>query len=332
MNKDLWEKYNSNALNEGLSQKRIAKLKLMFDTISRGLGDLNKAQREDIEAFVDKLHKDKFTRLNGSPYSGSSKSDIKKFLKMFYKWLKGDNEVYPLEVRWIKTRIAKDEKPKEKEILSIKEVVKLSKSFKELEFKILTLLLFDSGFRISELLTAKKRNIKWEEYQDGKKCFWIECTESKTFPRKVPIPLFTDEIKAYLKSDIFQRLPDNMFLFNMSYSFLHNKFRDNAKRILNKHISPHSLRHSSATYYAKELEGNAMALAQRYGWAFNSKELQTYIRRSGTYQRATAQKVYSNEISKIKEENVNLSARLEKLEKFVESLMNEKKINKKLSS
>jgi len=98
-------------------------------------------------------------------------------------------------------------------------------------------------------------------------------------------------------------------------------------KVLGKKITPHALRHSSATYYAKEFDGNMMLLADRYGWTYSSKELRTYIRRSGAYQRAGAKKVFSNEVEKLREENRNVKETLrameEKMEKMQENIAKE---------
>lgn len=93
--------------------------------------------------------------------------------------------------------------------------------------------------------------------------------------------------------------------------------KKNSLEFLKIKITPHCLRHSSATFYAREFDGNMNLLAQRYGWTFSSKQLQTYIRRSGAYQKAGAKKVFTNEVAKVKEQNVLLKERLEKLESIM---------------
>jgi len=94
-NQTLWERFENNLLNQGLTRNRIAKLQQMFNTTNRllpkGLKDSN---RDDIESFVNDLHRDVILSNKGKPYSGSSKSDMKKFIKQFFKWYKGKNEFY----------------------------------------------------------------------------------------------------------------------------------------------------------------------------------------------------------------------------------------------
>lgn len=291
----------------------------MFNVIRRGLKKpFDKITREDMEEFISSLNRNEFKTKKGQPYSGSTKSDIKKFIKQFWKWKFGDDEEYPKVVSWIKTNISKDERPIEKEVLSYKEVIKFANHFKKIDYKILVLLLFDSGFRIQEMMSVKKKDLKWDNYDGIKKCFWIKCNKSKTMVRNVPVPLFSEEIKTFVNSSYFQNLKDDDDIFTMNYVSICNNLRYAGEKVLGKkHITAHNLRHSSATYYSKEFDGNMNLIADRYGWAYNSDELKLYIRRSGAYQRAGVKKVFDNQLVKIKEENEDLKRRLDDMEKNI---------------
>lgn len=302
MNNELWSKFENHMLNEAVTKRRLKKLKQMFVTCERGIDNLETANRKTIEVFINRLNKNEFKSLQKKDYSGSTKADIKKFLKQFYKWYKGKNEYYPKEVIWIKAKISKDEQPKEKPILSIKEVIKLANRFKKLEYKLLTLMLFDSGFRIQEMLSVKKKDLSWGEFIENEKCFWLYCNESKTEKRKVPIPLFTEEIQAFVNSSYFQNLDNEELLMPQRYDNICHLMKRHSLKLFgeNKIVTPHILRHSSATYYSQEYDGNMNLIAIRYGWSFSSKELKTYIRRSGAYQKAGAKKSFENEVIKLK--------------------------------
>lgn len=315
--KDLWQDFENHLLNQQVTQKRINKLRSMFKAVCRFI-DLKTAKREQIEKFVNGLHRNENKKIDGYNYSGSAKSDIKKFLKQYFKHTKGEDEFYPKEVSWIKTNIAKDEKPKEKEVITQRESIKLASHFRKVEFRILTLLLFDAGFRIEEMLTTRKRDLTWDTFDDeGNKCFWIKCSESKTEQRNIPIQLFTEDLKAFMNSTYFQNLKDSDLLFNISYDSYLKMLKKAGKKVLNKVITPHSLRHSSATLYAKLYEGDMIQLANRYAWSYSSKELRTYIRRSKTFHTIGAKKVFSSELLKIKEENQKLKEDFEKFKVMV---------------
>lgn len=320
----LWIKFEDHLLNQGVTDLRIKKLRTMFKVVQRGLPNFAKKGRPEIESFVARLHRDEFTRLDGKKYSGSAKSDIKKFLKQFFKWHHGDNELFPKHVSWIRTNIRKNEKPTEKPTLSLKEVRQFANSFSKIEYKLLVLLLFDSGFRISELLSVTKKDLTWDIYDGRKKCFWIACNKSKTLTRRIPVPLFTEEIQSYFNSVGFKELNEDEPLFKLRYSNIVNALKRNSGKVfglgtsgqLKKKVTPHVLRHSSATYYSRAFDGNMNLIAERYGWSFSSEELKTYIRRSGAYQRAGAKKIFSNELSKIKEKYEEQQQQLEELRKM----------------
>lgn len=316
-NEALWTKFENHGLNNGLSKKRIDKLKYMFLMILRGLNDkdLHKVTREDIESFLNKLNRNEYKKLNGENYTGTSKSDIKKFMKLFWKWFKGNNESYPLEVSWIRSKIAKDEKPIPKEIISIKDLEKVSSSVSIPEYKAFFLILFDSGFRIDEFLSITKKDLTWEEYESGQKCFWIKCNRSKTFARKIPIPLFTEDIQTFYNGVYFSSLKDTDLLCSKDYDAIRMTLKRTSLKVLGKELTPHCLRHSSATYWAKALDGDMISLCQRFGWSLSSNEAKDYVRMSGAYEKQTAKKSYTNKTSELEEDVKELKAQLEEYKK-----------------
>ena len=111
------------------------------------------------------------------------------------------------------------------------------------------------------------------------------------------------------------------------------KLKENSQKLLGKKVTCHALRHSSATFYAREFDGNMNMLAERYGWAYSSDQLKTYIRRSGAYQKQGAKKVFVNELLKVREEMVSLREDHNKLQaevkKIGEALSFIKKIKKR---
>lgn len=317
----LWEQYEQHLLNEGLTKVRRVKLRSMYWCVRRGIPvTLDVATREQIESFLHDVNTDQFKRADGENLSGSTKKDIKTFIKQFWKWMKGDNEYYPREVAWIKARIAKDERPPEKEVITLEEAQRLAASFDRPEFAAMTLLLFDCGFRIGELLSMQKRDLTLEDYEPGQECFWVRCRKSKTIQRKVPVPQFTADLQLFINSSYYRSKREDDLLFPYSYNTVYLQLRQHGERVLRKRLSPHCFRHSSATFYASVFDGHMMMLAERYGWEADSDQLKTYIRRSGAYQKPQAKKVANNKVAELEAELTLLKKKQAEYDKLFDAL------------
>ena len=89
-NTALWIKFENHCLNEGLSQKRISKLRMVYQLVLRGLEgkELDSVNRENLEVFINRLNRNEFRPLDGANYAGNSKADIKKSLETILEMAK----------------------------------------------------------------------------------------------------------------------------------------------------------------------------------------------------------------------------------------------------
>jgi hypothetical protein len=108
--------------------------------------------------------------------------------------------------------------------------------------------------------------------------FKINIRYSKTFARNIPLPLCNSYLNAWL-SKYPQRNDPEAQLFPIRYKSLVRKIRMLAEKVLKKRVTPHTLRHSSATYWAPKM--NRYQLCAKYGWAFSSNMPDRYIEGKG---------------------------------------------------
>lgn len=264
--------------------------------------DLNAVTLEDMETFIEALENDRIrarrTQIKGEvplskqvlPYSPRFKVDIKHSLRKFYKWLLGNNRIHPPLVEWIDTSCP------EKEIaaLSEQEVKSMVMSSAPLVCRALIQVLFDGGFRISELLNIRLRHVSYKQVDPAMpafRCFVVRVPFSKTLRRTVTLPM-TDSAallqqwlqahpgKPRIEQDgsITAERPDSQ-LFPLFPDSPRAMLRRIGLRCLRKRVYPHLLRHSSATYWCSRL--SYFQLCKRFGWSMTSKMPQRYIDREG---------------------------------------------------
>ncbi|UCG95385.1 MAG: hypothetical protein JSV92_05115, partial [archaeon] len=92
-NKSLIKEFSDRCSADGLTSSRIRKYIYTLTKIAKWLKkDFDKADKPDIVKLIQKIEKEEYTDW--------TKHDYKLVIKRFYKWLKGNDEVYPDEVRW----------------------------------------------------------------------------------------------------------------------------------------------------------------------------------------------------------------------------------------
>ena len=104
-------------------------------------------------------------KIEKSDYEYWTKVNFRTTLKRFYKWHLGNDEEYPEVVRWIRTKNggrAREKLPTD--LLSPEEIEKLLEACAHPRDKALVSLLYDSGCRISEILTLRWGHITFESW------------------------------------------------------------------------------------------------------------------------------------------------------------------------
>ncbi len=117
--------------------------------------------------------------------------------------------------------------------ISEEEFLKIDRATKKLKIKLAHRLQFYQCFRVSEVINLEKKDIDFEKG-------FIHIKEAKGCKDR-DIPLMP-ELKHYLRY-----LP-----INMTRQGLYKAIKTRGKKILNKHIHPHTLRHSGASMYLND--------------------------------------------------------------------------------
>lgn len=278
--------------------------------------DFDKVSETDIDRFRQQLKQDEIRNHASKPYSESTKRDIEqKFIKTLFDYLNK-----PELTRFLVTY--KDDV----EIPSIQKseayrIVNQSR----LRDKVIFQLMFDGGFRASEFLSIRFKDIKDDELDKGGYYkIWIR--KSKTIPRSVglTLPESTEILQSWLEINK-DKVGTEEPLIDLTYRHLNLIVSRISKKVLGKGITPHQLRHSSATYYCHYLSRYQMC--KRYGWAMASDMVQRYIDREGVDDEQMNNKVVSEEnlsfkkqVNILREQLNKKSERLQATEKRVDEL------------
>ncbi|MEP0828490.1 MAG: site-specific integrase [bacterium] len=293
----------------GRAKKKIGKARCLkylelLRQISRFFSKpFNEISQSDMEHFILDLENDRIITKAGGPYSASTKLDFKKTIKKFWKWKDGDNRTYPRLVEWIDTC----EPLKEFPALSRSEIEMMMDRTANIRDRAIIMVLFDSGARAEEILNVrlKREHLFWKE-ETG--CYMIRLEHSKTKPRTISLPLSTEILKKWLEIHPARDNP-NAQLFPMTYPAFKMVVSRLGKRALGKRVTPHMLRHSSATFYANRLK-NPYKLCYRYGWSMSSNMVNRYLDREGLIEEETANIVKSDESSVVVKANQRLREEL----------------------
>jgi len=263
-------------------------------TLARLLGrSFVNPTRADLERVLAKIEK--------SDYEYWTKVNFRTTVKRFYKWHLGNDEEYPDIVRWIRTKNggrAREKMPTD--LLSPEEVEKLLDACTHARDKALVSILYDSGCRISEILTLRWGHVTFESWGAAL------TVHGKTGTRRVVVvgnsipyllawkeiyplggepeaPVFVGQNAAGSK----QGGADEA----MNYASARRVIKMAAEHAgLRKRIHPHLFRHTRATELAKKV--TEAPLEAQMGWVPGSGMAKVYVHLSGRDQDAAILKAH----------------------------------------
>lgn len=281
--------------------------------------EIEKVNTKDVESFEKKLSKGEIkSKLTKKAYSLNTQIDIKKALKIYFRWKLGEAKALDL-VGWLDTRNVN----KTPEYLSEQEVEKLYKECKTKEQRFLIAVLFDSGARAEEFHNIRYEDIRLPEGTTNYVKIALKEEYSKTKGRTITLfwRYSLEAVKDYLNQRIEEGIKPKDQVFQVKYDTARRFLYDIGKKVLNKPLHYHLFRHSSATYYADKM--NRQQLCIRYGWAFSSKMPDVYIARAGVEEKDLENKFSGTELTRMKNElemeKQKSSMELEEIKKELET-------------
>lgn len=279
-NKDLILGFYENCVLEGLSKPHIIKylceLKLVAQAIRK---NFDKASKKDLQDFVRILQE-------REDISISTKQAYKVALKKFYKWLKGNNEEYPEEVRWIKATLSRSRMklPSEGDLLTEEEIKRLIEAAEHPRDKAFVSVLYESGGRIGEVASLQVGNINFDEHGA-----FISINEGKTGARKLRLIASTPYLTTWLQNHPFKDDKKAPLWISIGWKNHSKKLQYDAIRIflkqlfkkvgIKKRSNPHSFRHAKASFMANYL--TEFQMNQYFGWVQGSDMPSVYVHLSG---------------------------------------------------
>lgn len=302
---------------KGRAKKKIGKARILkylyvLKTVSGWLGKpFDEAKPDEIEKLISDLEENVYKKVKGTKcFSEETKLDFKKILRKFYNWL-GRGELVEFMDMFIK--------PKDVPAITREEVEKLLNSTPDYCLKAAIMVLFDGGMRAEELLNIRLRDLTKKKNENDTESYWVDIRFSKTEARNIPLPLCNNCLNEWLTEHPNINYPEAQ-LFPLSYGRLNSKISSLAEKVLKKRITLHTMRHSSATYWASKM--NRYQFCTKYGWSFKSNMPDRYIKRKGIIFDRIAEKGDTDQVNKLQKENRQLIEKVENLEGEYKKLRN----------
>jgi len=277
-NKKVILSFSKMRLAKGSGRLRVVKCVYCLRYLAKWLKKpFEEATKEDIIGLVGEIESQK--------YSENTKYDIKVVLKIFYKWLRGNDEIYPPEISWLKPRLRNDAHKLPEQLLTEEEVLRMAQAAENPRDRAFILVLYETGCRIGELLTLRLRHVQFDQYGA------ILRVTGKTGDRRVRIISSAPALSAWYENYSYGRDQDAPLWPPLStnqrhkgepmeYQAVYLTLKAIAKKVnISKKIYPHLFRHSRATALAGKLTEAQMK--EYFGWVQSSEMASVYVHLSG---------------------------------------------------
>lgn len=261
---------------EGLGIARIIKY---LSTLRRISSTLNKpfkeATKDDMIDFIAKIEQ--------QGYSEWTKRDYKVILKKFYKWLRGCEDEYPSEVRWIRAGHNIPNTIQKKDLLTIDDIERIANSARNIRDKAFIWVYFESMRRLGEILTLKIGDVEFDEL--GARLL-VNGKMGRDYGRVITsVPMLSGWLNMHPLRDkpnapLWVTLGSKKKIRQLSYGAARSILKDCAERAgIKKRVWLYLIRHSRITPASKILPHSLLCATA--GWKQGSRMPSVYIHLAG---------------------------------------------------
>lgn len=228
---------------------------------------LDEAGEDDIRDLVADINRG---RTHDRDLSCWTRAEYRKAVRKLYVTIGRQDDV-----DWISCRPKKHEQPRTdpSELVTKSEVHALIDGATNMRDKALIFVLWESGARISELLSTE-----WRDVTLSMDVTQIRLRKSKTGERTVPVKLCTGHLQEIQRRSgpVFRKQNGDRMPYSTVRSIL-ARARRHTDLPDHKKTNPHALRKSRATYLARHGWNHAQ-LCKYFGWSATSDAPAVYIR------------------------------------------------------
>jgi integrase/recombinase XerD len=252
-----------------MGKHRVLKYEIFFKNFAGLLHKpFNQANKDDLERVVLQVR----AREDWQP---QTKSDFLKELRRYYTILNGG--VVPPLVAWIHIKSVEPKPLAYEDTVQWDDVCLMADKALIPRNRAFVTSIWEAGTRIGEHTTLRIKD--YERCPHGAN---LHIWKSKTHVRPVFVRLCVPDIEAWLRihplrddpeAPLFCQLKDPSSVISYEYAkCMLGRLKRNAG--IKKYVTPHMLRHGSASYFANYLSDSDMDA--KYGWEYGSKTKRRY--------------------------------------------------------
>lgn len=324
-NKELLKRFCRDA-KLGKTIKKQSKKKVGHKRLAKYVQDLKKLDhytkkpfdkltQEDLELFITDLEDGNIQSINGKPFAEETQVCIKKIVQKFYSWLLTGSKYVPELVDWIDTslKVKDGDYIKKEELDLLLSILTSTKPEKLIRNRALLSFFFDSGARLDELY-----NIRFKHLELVEGTYRVRIEFSKTKARTLSLPLCKEHLDAWIDIHPARNEPLAQ-LFPMTQNHIRKVTKRAGRLIKKERLIPHTLRKSSATYWANKL--SRYQLCARLGWSMSSRQPDRYINIAGLDENKIIEVVETEKYQQVRAENTRLNERMASMEDLLHQLL-----------